>query len=353
MAKKVVTTVGRFGSYVAKIDQNYVFGFTPYRLHRNVDGTFPTPIRTYDSHVYVLDDVTTTKVTTRKTATDNRSSKLIYFTECDDGSGVALQGDWAPSGVRGLKGDSGDQEPIGSQGPAGKRGAVGSGGPPGKIGKIGPPGPIRIIGSVGARGEKGDKGDVGPGGTPGPIGRKGNVGARGEKCEKGDVGGIVPQGLVGPRGSTGLICVQGVEGVRGVADPDGLRGPAGVKGDRGPQGPFGIQGLVGDQGDRAERGERGEGGDKGLQGDNSDVLSVLAAQIPIQLAKRHGVKMCFVKSHVSEDKSSIVESSGGLQRLRNVSAFHELVWHFDAKFVDKQMYTKENVQKAPGHGHLL
>ena len=48
------------------------------------------------------------QVTDRKIATDD-NSKLIYFVEADDGSGVALKGDRGPSGVRGLKGDSGDQ----------------------------------------------------------------------------------------------------------------------------------------------------------------------------------------------------------------------------------------------------
>ena len=43
-----------------------------------------------------------------------------------------------------------------------------------------------------------------------------------------------------------------------------------------------------------------------MQGDTSDVLSVLAVHLPIQLAKRHGEKMWFVKYHVSEDQSSIV-----------------------------------------------
>ena len=61
----------------------------------------------------------------------------------------------------------------------------------------------------------------------------------------------------------------------------------------------GIQGLVGNRG---ERGERGEPGEKGIQDNTSDVLNVLAAHIPIQLAKRYGEKMCFVKYHVSEEK---------------------------------------------------
>ena len=198
LVKKIVTTVGRFGDYVAEIDHSYVLGFTPYILRTSVDGTFVTPIRSYDRYVYVLDDVTTMKVTTRKITTDN--SKLIYFVESDVGIGVAVQGDRGPFGVRGLKGDSGDQGPSGRQSPAGKRGAVGSGGHPEKIGKIGPPGPIGSKGCVGEHGEKGDKGDVGPGGPPGPVGSKGNVEARGEKGEK---------RFVGWRGSIGMRGVRG------------------------------------------------------------------------------------------------------------------------------------------------
>ena len=63
--------------------------------------------------------------------------------------------------------------------------------------------------------------------------------------------------------------------------------------------------------------------------------------------------MCFVKYRVSEDRSSIVESSGGVQTLRNVSAHHELPWHFDAKFFNGQGHVRANVQKATGHGHFL
>ena len=63
--------------------------------------------------------------------------------------------------------------------------------------------------------------------------------------------------------------------------------------------------------------------------------------------------MCFVKYHVSEDKSSIVESSGGVQTLRNVSEYREPACHFDAAFVDGQGHVRANVQKASGHGHFL
>ena len=339
LVKKVVATVGQYEDYWAEINQSYELGFPPYKLHTNVDGTFVTPIRYYDGRVCVLDDVTSMDVTKRKIVGDN--SKLIYFAEAEDGSGVTLQGDRGPSGVRGFKGDSGDQGPSGRQGPAGKRGAVGSEGPPGKIGKIGPPGPVGGKGSVGERGEKGDKGDVGSGGPPGPVGSKSNVGARGEMGENGNVGGS------GPQGSTGLIGVRGVEGMRGVA------GPSGEKGDRGWEGPPGIQGLVGDRGERGDRGQRGERGERGVQGDASDVLSVLATHLPIQLAERYGEKMCFVKYHVSEDESSVMTITCGVQTLRNVSAYKEPTWHFDAQFIDKQGHAKAKVQIASGHGHFL
>ena len=93
LVKKLVTTVGRYEDYSAEIDQSYVLGFPPYRLHTNVDITFVTPIRYYDGRVYVLDHVATMDVTGRHIATDKLGSKLVYFAEADDGSGVVLQGD--------------------------------------------------------------------------------------------------------------------------------------------------------------------------------------------------------------------------------------------------------------------
>ena len=99
--------------------------------------------------------------------------------------------------------------------------------------------------------------------------------------------------------------------------------------------------------------ERGERGEKGIQGDTSDVRSVLADHLAIRLAGRYGEKMCFVKYRVSEDKSSIVESSGGVQTLRNVNAYHEPALHFDAKFVNGHGHVRANVQKATGYGHFL
>ena len=121
VVKKVVTSVGKYQDYIAEIQQSYVLGFTPYRLHTNVDGTFVTHIDTYDRQVYVLDGVATMMVSNRYIGMD----KLIYFVKGDDGGGNMFA----------LHGDSG---PTGSRGPTGKRGAEGPEGPPGKIGKLGP-----------------------------------------------------------------------------------------------------------------------------------------------------------------------------------------------------------------------
>ena len=88
---------------------------------------------------------------------------------------------------------------------------------------------------------------------------------------------------------------------------------------------------------------------EGIQGDTSDVLSILANHLPIQLATRYGEKMCFMKYHVSEDKLSIVEAPGGVQTLYNVSAYHKPTLHF----VDRQLHTRANMQKVTGHGHFL
>ena len=42
-----------------------------------------------------------------------------------------------------------------------------------------------------------------------------------------------------------------------------------------------------------------------------------------------------------------------MQTLRNVSAYNEPTWHFDAQFVDKQEHARVDAQKASGHGHFL
>ena len=41
LVKKDVATVGMFGDYTAEINQSYVLGFTPYRLHTNEASMLP------------------------------------------------------------------------------------------------------------------------------------------------------------------------------------------------------------------------------------------------------------------------------------------------------------------------
>ena len=77
--KKFVVIMGKFKDYNDEIQQRHVLGFTPYRLHKNADGTFVTPIRVYDGKVYVLDDVATMEVGDRDLTTDRINSKLVYF----------------------------------------------------------------------------------------------------------------------------------------------------------------------------------------------------------------------------------------------------------------------------------
>ena len=154
VVRKVVVTEGKLKNYWNEIQQSYELGFTPYRIHKNTDGTFVTPIRYYVGWVCVLDNVATMEVGDRSLTEDRRG----------------------PSGARGLKGDSGDKGPVGSQAPSGIRGVEGPEGPPGMIGKMGP---VGSKGGIGAYGEKGDKGDIGVVGQQGPIGPRGSTGSRG------------------------------------------------------------------------------------------------------------------------------------------------------------------------------
>ena len=85
-----------------------------------------------------------------------------------------------------------------------------------------------------------------------------------------------------------------------------MGGDQDVQGYAGPVGPKGVQGVQGAKCDRGERGKRGAKREKGIQGDNSYVLSVLSEHLPFQLAILYGENMCFIKYHVSEDRSSIV-----------------------------------------------
>ena len=59
-------------------------------------------------------------------------------------------------------------------------------------------------------------------------------------------------------------------------------------------------------------------------------------------------QVSFIRGQVS-----VVESSGGVQTLHNVSAFHEPAWNFDAAFVDRLEHNRATVESAPGHGNFL
>ena len=153
-----------------------------------------------------------------------------------------------------------------------------------------------------------------------------------------------------------MDCVQLLASIQG---PPGIQGPVGSNGEQGERGFKVDEGIKGSvvvkraKGVRGERGEHGAKRDKGIHGTNSNVLDVLAEHLPIQLATRYGAKMCFIKYHVSEDSSSIVELARGVGTLHCVSAYHEPAWHFDAKFVDGEIHEMANVNKATGYGYFL
>ena len=77
VGKKVVVTKGKFKDYMDEIRQSYELGFTPYRLHTNVEGKFVTPIHVYSGKVNVLDVVATMEIGGHQIETDEISSKLI------------------------------------------------------------------------------------------------------------------------------------------------------------------------------------------------------------------------------------------------------------------------------------
>ena len=87
MLKKVVATLGQCKDYIDEIRQSYELGYTPYRLHTNVEGVFVTPIRVYSGRVFVLDDVPTMEVSSRHITTYTISIKLVCFVKGDGSSG--------------------------------------------------------------------------------------------------------------------------------------------------------------------------------------------------------------------------------------------------------------------------
>ena len=87
MVKKVVVTKGKVKDYSEEIQESYELGFTPYKLHTNVEGVFVTPIPVYSRRDFVLDDVATMEIGDRQIATDEIGSKLVYFVKGDGRGG--------------------------------------------------------------------------------------------------------------------------------------------------------------------------------------------------------------------------------------------------------------------------
>ena len=139
------------------------------------------------------------------------------------------------------------------------------------------------------------KGDRRGDGPPGPKRERGVAGVQAEKVML----ARVVQKLNRAREDLPLLyhlkVKKGVEGTTGDSGPISMNGDQGVRGSPGPIEQKGLQDVQGDKGNRGKRGERGVKGEKGIQGDNSNVLSVLADHLPIQLATRYGEKMCFIK----------------------------------------------------------
>lgn len=232
-----------------------------------------------------------------------------------------------PQGLKGDKGDTGDQGPQGIQGPQGEKGDIGDTGPQGPQGLKGDTGDT---GPQGPQGLKGDTGDTGP---QGPQGEQGETGPQGPQGETGPQG---PEGPQGPKGDTGMgLTILGyydslsdlqeavpsptdgaAYGVGAAAPYDiyiyttgngwvnngKLQGAQGPQGETGPQGPAGADGAdgaaatiqVGDvttgaagtdarvtnggtssaavlnftipRGDKGDKGDKGDTGDTGPQG---------------------------------------------------------------------------------------
>ncbi|MEK4715224.1 BppU family phage baseplate upper protein [Sporosarcina sp. FSL K6-5500] len=167
----------------------------------------------------------------------------------------------------GVKGDKGDQ---GEQGIQGERGADGEPGPRGESGEQGDTGPKGNNGEQGIVGPRGENGTDGKDGLPGLQGEKGDPGERGLPGENGSDGkdGLPgPAGEDGERGIDGLQGPVGADGETGPKGADGLEGQQGIQGEKGADGTPGEQGLQGLQGDTGPKGTDGLRGERGLKGE--------------------------------------------------------------------------------------
>ncbi len=124
-------------------------------------------------------------------------------------------GEQGPQGIPGEKGEKGDTGPAGPQGIQGEPGATGPAGPAGEKGEKGDTGPA---GPAGEKGEKGDTGPAGPAGEKGEKGDTGPAGPAGEKGEKGDTGPAGPAGEKGDKGDSGVVAIANTGDASGVVD---------------------------------------------------------------------------------------------------------------------------------------
>ena len=132
-----------------------------------------------------------------------------------DKAAVDAKIDAIPAGVKGDKGDPGEQGPQGIPGEKGEKGDTGPAGPQGIQGEPGATGPA---GPAGEKGEKGDTGPAGPAGEKGEKGDTGPAGPAGEKGEKGDTGPAGPAGEKGDKGDSGVVAIANTGDASGVVD---------------------------------------------------------------------------------------------------------------------------------------
>ena len=78
--KKITATHGKYKDYIKQIQESYKLGFTPYRIHAKYSGHWVSPVRCYDSEVYVSDNEGAMKITEDSIPTDF----LVYWIKIDD-----------------------------------------------------------------------------------------------------------------------------------------------------------------------------------------------------------------------------------------------------------------------------
>ena len=157
---------------------------------------------------------------------DTPGTPKVEVTKSLNPAGTVVNFDFAFSGIKGSKGETGPQ------------------GPEGDTGDTGPQGPKGDTGDTGPQGPKGDTGDTGPQGPKGDTGETGPQGPKGDTGETGPQGPKGIQGETGPQGPQGIQGETGPQGPQGAQGETGLQGPQGIQGETGPQGPQGPAGTL-------------------------------------------------------------------------------------------------------------